>query len=59
MNARLLADQTDRYFVLAPKIEHLLEEAMIKQKLSVRGFHKVLRVALNLKELKLSNAITL
>ena len=52
VNARLSADQIDRHIVLAPDIKRLLEEAMTKQKLSARGFHKVLRVAQTIADLE-------
>jgi predicted ATPase with chaperone activity len=43
--------------VLAPDIKRLLEEAMTKQKLSARGFHKVLRVAQTIADLERSETL--
>ena len=57
VNARLSADQIDRHIVLAPDIKCLLEEAMTKQKLSARGFHKVLRLAQTIADLERSETL--
>ena len=57
VNARLSADQIDRHIVLPPDIKRLLEEAMTKQKLSARGFHKVLRVAQTIADLERSETL--
>ena len=43
--------------MLAPDIKRLLEEAMTKQKLSARGFHKVLRVAQTIADLERSETL--
>jgi predicted ATPase with chaperone activity len=50
--ACLSADQIERHIDLLLDIKRLLEEAMTKQKLSARGFHKVIRVAETIADLE-------
>ena len=57
VNARLSPDQVDLVAVLAPGGEELLKSALDKQKLSARGFHKVLRVARTIADLDQSETI--
>jgi magnesium chelatase family protein len=52
--ACLSADQIERHIDLLLDIKRLLEEAMTKQKLSARGFHKVIRVAQTIADLERS-----
>jgi magnesium chelatase family protein len=54
VNARLSADQIERHIDLPLDIKRLLEEAMTKQKLSARGFHKVIRAAQTIADLERS-----
>ncbi|MDA7598836.1 YifB family Mg chelatase-like AAA ATPase [Alphaproteobacteria bacterium] len=57
VNARLTPDQIDKFGGLAPDGAQLLRTALDKQKLSARGFHKVLRVARTIADLDLSAQI--
>ena len=52
VNARLSADQIERHIDLPLDNKRVLEEAMTKQKLSARGFHKVIRVAETIADLE-------
>ena len=50
-NARMSADQVEKFCVLTQDAEQLLKKAFEKLNLSMRGYHKILKVARTLADL--------
>jgi len=57
-NANMSSDQVERYCVLTPDAEKLMQKVFEKLHLSMRGYHKVLKVARTIADLEGSNTLT-
>ncbi len=56
-NATMTSDQVEQYCILVPEAERLLEAAFDKLKLSMRGYHKILKVARTIADVQNSELI--
>jgi len=58
-NSRLSADMLSKYCILEKEAKKILEEAYIKMELSVRGYHKIIKVARTIADLSQCETIGL
>jgi len=56
-NAYLTSDQVDRYCVLAPDAQEIIKKAFNQLSLSMRGYHKVLKLSRTIADLENSDMI--
>lgn len=57
-NATMSADQVEQFCILTPDAEQLIKKVFEKLHLSMRGYHKVLKVARTIADLEGSDTIT-
>ncbi len=57
-NATMSADQVERFCILTPEAEQLMKKVFEKLHLSMRGYHKVLKVARTIADLEGSKILT-
>jgi len=57
-NASMSADQVEQFCILTPDAEQLMKKVFEKLHLSMRGYHKVLKVARTIADLEGSDKLT-